>query len=103
MIRAFLRPLLMAETPFNLRLLLLPGAPAPAIPALPVTSARREAGRVLRRREAPVPAISTSSFRRIPISKTPAIQVKGIATHLVGQTLCVGWPNKVWNIDPRPS
>src|SRR6266478_1189850 len=96
MIPAFPRLLLMAETPFNLRLLLLPGAPPPVTPALPVKSARQEAGRAQRRRRtAPAQAISTSSLRRIRISRTRAVKFNGFATNWLGQRLCAGWPTRL--------
>src|SRR5437879_1679448 len=96
MIPAFLRLLLMAETPLNLRFLLLPGAPRPVTPALPVKSARQEAGLVQRRRRTtPAQAISTLSLRRIRISRTRAVKFNGFATNWLGQPLCVGWPTRL--------
>src|SRR6266851_3889230 len=96
MIPAFLRLLLMAETPLNLRLLLLPGALAPVTQALPVQSARLEAGHVQRRRRTtPAQAISTSSLRRIRISRTRAVKFNGFATNWLGQRLCAGWPTRL--------
>src|SRR5258708_32175818 len=102
MIPAFLRLLLMAATPLNLRLLLLPGALAPVTQALPVQSARLEAGHVQRRRQTtPAQAISTSSLRRIRTSRTRAVKFNGFATNWLGQRLCAGGPTRLGAIRLR--
>src|SRR5258708_39874921 len=102
MIPAFLRLLLMAETPLNLRLLLLPGALAPVTQALPVQSARLEAGHVPRRRRTtPALAISTSSLRRIRISRTRAVKFNGFGNSWLGQRLWPGWPTRLGGIRMR--
>src|SRR5258708_22633706 len=96
MIPAFLRLLLMAETPLNLRLLLLPGALAPVTQALPVQSARLEAGHVQRRSQTtPAQAISTSSFTRIRTSRTRAVKLNRFAANWLGHRLSAGWPTSM--------